>query len=179
MLLICSCSWPRLLWTDTPWLIACREWLPFNSNCRGALDRGQPGCRGGGRHRSEAISDAVGNQGVVGRLSRLYVLGNGVAGAYHLLFWHRTEGGRLALTSLGLMAPSSLCMSQDPGSAEPLPGLNLNHSASGRRVGVLPCHTSVMCNECDVGGDSRMIQALWGAPACCTRWWAKESSKAR
>jgi hypothetical protein len=91
----------------------------------------------------------------------------------------RGGGARLALTSLGLIAPSSLCMSQEPGSTEPLPGLNLNHSASGRRVGVLPCHTSVRCNKCDVGGDSRVIQACWGAPACFTRWWGKESSKAR
>jgi hypothetical protein len=46
VLLMCSCSLPLLLRTDTPVLIACREWLPFSSNCRGALDKGSS--RGGG-----------------------------------------------------------------------------------------------------------------------------------
>jgi hypothetical protein len=63
--------------------IACRERLPLNSSCVGALHKGAAGVCvcvewgggrvGEGRHQSGAICKAAGDQGVVRRLLRLYV----------------------------------------------------------------------------------------------------------
>lgn len=50
------------------------------------------------------------------------------------------------LTSEGLIAPSSLCISHESCATAPFPGLNLSHRASGNLVAVLFCHTRVICS---------------------------------
>ncbi len=80
-------------------------------------------------------------------------------------------------TSCGAMLLPSLRMRQLLLSMAAAPGLKRSHSASGSRVGVLRCHTTLSCSALLSGVEASVVHILAGAPASRTSQAGKACSR--